>query len=80
MNRFELENIKILVNEYDVDSQIFRGGKLVKQYYGGVIYDYNIFNSQSNFEHKKIPYIPVVLLEYRKNTSSFLFRSNQFYE
>ena len=38
------------------------------------------FNSQSNFEHKKIPYIPVVLLEYRKNTSSFLFRSNQFYE
>ena len=35
MNRFELENIKILVNEYDVDSQIFRGGKLVKQYYGG---------------------------------------------
>lgn len=57
MNRFELENLKILVNEYDVDSQIFRGGKLVKQYYGGVIYDYNmgttfcIFNSQSNFEH-----------------------------
>ena len=23
MNRLELENIKILVNEYDVDSQIF---------------------------------------------------------
>lgn len=42
MNRFELENIKILVNEYDVDSQIFRGRKLVKQYYGGVIYDYNM--------------------------------------
>lgn len=41
MNKFELENLKILVNEYDVDSQIFRCGKLMKQYYGGVIYDYN---------------------------------------
>lgn len=40
MNRLELENIKILVNEYDVDSQIFIDGKLMKQYYGGVIYDY----------------------------------------
>lgn len=42
MNRFMLENLKILVNEYDVDSQIFSCGKLIKQYYGGVIYDYNI--------------------------------------
>lgn len=40
MNRFELENLKILANEYDVDSQIFRDGKLMRQYYGGIIYDY----------------------------------------
>lgn len=40
MNKLELENIKILVNEYAVDSQIFRDGKLRKQYCGGVIYNY----------------------------------------